>query len=220
MWISRLTAACPVKSGRLGRFRRDAGAAVAVEFALLAPLFFTFLIGSVELAVYTYAQVALEAGARTASRTGFIGITDDKGKTTSTADEAIKQTVEGFAIGPFDFVKNGGIKITTTIYQGWSELPEPYIDLDKSGKFDSGEAYIDLNGNNKYDAGGKTLGTGPGGSSQIVLYEIRYRWKPYSALIASLLTGSVMGETDIVATAVVQNEPWDGPMSKLGVSPS
>jgi hypothetical protein len=217
--VKRNSPAYVVAGSLWTRLNLDVRGAVAVELALLAPVFFTFLIGSAELATFTYAQVALEAGARSASRTGFVGVTDNKGNTTSATADTIKKTIESYAIGPFDFVKNGGIKITTTIYKSWSDLPEPYTDQNRNGQYDPGEPYIDLNGNKKYDAGGKKLGSGPGGSSQIVLYEIRYRWKPFSALIAALLTGSVVGETDIVASAVVQNEPWDGPMSSIGVGP-
>jgi Flp pilus assembly protein TadG len=200
-------------------FLKDARGAVAVEFALIAPAFFTMLVGSVELALYSYAQVALEAGARAASRTGYIGVTDSDGDSTSTTVAAIEATIKKYAIGPFDFVNNGGLRITISIYRSWSELPEPYVDSNQNGQYDAGEAYVDLNGNGRYDRGGPKVGTGPGGSNQIVLYEVRYRWKPITPLIGALLTGSVIGETDLVASAVVQNEPWDGPLRTIGAGP-
>src|SRR4051812_4876535 len=60
---------------KLAQLLGDRTAATAVEFAVLAPVFFLAIIGIIELGVLLAVQVLLEGSVREASRFGITGYT-------------------------------------------------------------------------------------------------------------------------------------------------
>lgn len=73
------------------RFRRDRRASAAVEFALVAPMFFALLFAIIETALMFFASQVLETGVQNAARQIFTHQLQDSGLTTAQALAKFKQ---------------------------------------------------------------------------------------------------------------------------------
>ena len=194
----------PPSAGFLG----GRSGAVAIEFGLLFPVFVLLLFGAMEVAFLSYANAALEAGARMASRTALVGVAGSDGTVAGTTEAAVREAIAEYALGPLDLSDSGDLTLKATAYRAWSDVPEPFDDADGDGVRDSDEPYIDVNGNGVFDRGGPPAGRGPGGSNQIVVYEVSYVWRSPLPFITSLIVGADTGRLRLRAASVVQNEPW------------
>jgi Flp pilus assembly protein TadG len=76
---------------KLDRFARDQRGASALEFALIAPAFFLFIFGIIELGLLFWTQVGLQHGAEMAARCASINtklcLTNDPGTITTYATQ-------------------------------------------------------------------------------------------------------------------------------------
>lgn len=181
----------------LYRFARGGRGATTVEFALIALLLFGLICAVLELAMILFAQNSLENAARFASR---YGITDQSVPSGSTREAEILAVAKGQLPRLIDPTK---VHLALLTYEGFGKInqPEPYDDKNDNKQYDPGESFTDVNGNGVWD---KDQGAvGPGGASQIVLYNLTYDW------------GSLFGITrllgltplELSARVVVQNEP-------------
>lgn len=177
----------------------DRGAATAIEFALIAPVLFILMLGTVELGLCFTADILLRNATSSAARLGRTGYV--AASTTRDAMVLAQITQEAGAL-----LTPSKLTVTSKAYGGFDDIgkPEPFTDVNGNGKRDDGESYTDVNGNGKYDLDrGKD---GLGGTSQIVIYTVTYPWSFFTPLVGRMIssTGTIL----LTATAVIQNEPY------------
>jgi Flp pilus assembly protein TadG len=185
---------------RLRPRRHRSGGSVAVEFAMLAPVYFLIIIGTMESSLMMFAQHVLESASANASRVGKTGYI----AAAETRQQTIMDTINrlaGFIMDPSKIV------ITSETYKSFSAIGtgESFIDANGNGQWDPGENYTDSNGNGTYDSDVGTAGLGNAGD--IVVYTITYPWPVMTPMISELIgTGGILNLTSRV---VVKNEPYD-----------
>lgn len=161
------------------------------------------LLGMFEVAGVTFTQAAMESGLREAARFGVTGqLVDDPDPNARKAK--ILALIDKQTLG---FVDMSEAKVTTEVYPGFNDVddPEPYVDSNGNGKWDSGETYTDVNGNAKWDA---DVGKGGlGQSSEVVQYTVEYDYPLMTGFMAGILGGED-GKIPLKASIVLRNEPW------------
>lgn len=184
---------------RLARLWRGRRGVTAVEFALIAPVCFTLVCIFIDLSMVMFITNVMEGGLREASRyaiTGYI----EPGKT---REEKIAEIINDHSYG---FIKSQDITITYKVYPSFADVgkPEPFVDQNANGQFDSGEPFTDVNNNGQWDADmGKA---GVGGPGDIVAYIVSYKWTLWTPLAAELWPNN--GTVTLTATVAVRNEPY------------
>lgn len=179
------------------RARGDTDGATAIEFALVAPVLFAFLLGTIELGIVYTANVLLKHATHDAARTGRTGYIPSE----ANQDEAIRARVKSKAGILMDVDK---LVIESLAYADFDTFhaPEPFTDENGNGVWDPGEDFDDINGNGVYDGG--RLGYGE--ADEVVLYTVTYPWKFFTPFIGNFMSED--GIVTLTATAVVQNEPY------------
>ncbi|HEY0293186.1 MAG TPA: TadE/TadG family type IV pilus assembly protein [Hansschlegelia sp.] len=170
-----------------------------VEFALIAPVLITFIMGIVELGLMVTAQNILDNASFSASRVGKTGYSASG----STQAQTITAAVNKAASTLLDPAK---ITVTSLAYADYGDIgqPEPFTDKNSNGKWDVGESFTDVNGNGKWDA--DQGASGYGASAQIVVYTATYSWKLFTPLLGKVI--GVKGVVPLKSRIVVKNEPY------------
>jgi Flp pilus assembly protein TadG len=184
---------------QLRRFARSNDGAAALEFALVLPPLCLILLGMFEMSMLMFAQASMEGALREAARFGMTG---------SVSDPAQRQTqilaiIDKDTLNLFD-MKDASISFE--IYNSFSNIgkPEPFVDSNGNGTWDSGESYTDVNGNAKWDADQGAAGIGT--SAQIVQYTVQYDWHVITPFMAPMFGKN--GKVHLKASVVLRNEPW------------
>jgi hypothetical protein len=177
----------------------DDGAS-AVEMAVALPVLMLLIMVMVESFTLVWVNAAMESALREAARFGLTGWapagTDRRAaimdilrrRTLGLIDEATA-TIEMRVFGEFDQIG----------------VPEPYDDtVSANGRYDNGENFRDINGNGRWDDGSGS--EDEGGPGEVVVYTIAYR-SPFLTPLQRWIGGS--GTTELRASAVVRNEPWE-----------
>ena len=180
----------------LSRLLRSRDGATAVEMALVGPIFFAFMIATMEVGVVMFANVAIEAAVRDGARYGITGGSPEG----SSREERLREII---AERTFGLVLPTSEDITMTVYPSFAAagIDEPYEDANGNGKWDAGESYTDENGNGARDGGTP----GMGGSGEVVMYTVAYQL-PFIAPVVNNLFGVTV--LRMSTRIVVRNEPW------------
>lgn len=183
----------------LDLFRRRQEGATAVEFTLVAPLFFMVMWGTVEVAMLGLGSTLLEGAVREAGRVGITGYSPEG----TTREQHIKNTIKKYTINFIDVDK---LKIDTKSYTSFGGVGQPETFVDKfpfNGKYDEGESFTDTNGNGKWDADQGKSGLGDPGS--IVVYTLSYDWEWFAGYAKE-----IFGVTPVTlkSSVAVRNEPY------------
>lgn len=173
--------------------RRDADGISAVEFALVAPVFFTLLIGSLDLAHWILARSQLNGAVNAASRSSAL----ESGNTT-TADAMVLERLR--PILP-------GVTITSTrrFYFDFSDIgrAERWTDANGNGTCDNRETFIDENGSHAWENDVGSIGNG--GANDVVVYTVTARFSPVFKIP---FAPSQWNDRSFTATAVRKNQPY------------
>ncbi len=208
--------------GLLARWREDRRGSTAVEFAMLAPMFFLLVAAVVEAAFLHAGNMSLEAGARAAARYGLTGAADTAATRTETVRRIVTEHVCPSAVdgdadgrcfwapdGPLSEDENGDPSPLELVVRAYTDpanvgLSEPCTDADPAdGVCDPGGEFVDVNGNGVWDA--DTGLAGPGGPSDVVVYEARIHQKVANPLIRAAIADSFLSHE---ARIVIRNEPY------------
>jgi Flp pilus assembly protein TadG len=173
----------------------------ALEFALIAPLFLLLIVGIIESSRIMTVQNLLDYAAREAARAGITGLPPPHGET---REQVLLEKINAIAFGFLDPEK---LSVTMVSYDGFDDVgsPEPYLDTNGNGQWDTGESYTDVNGNGQWDADQGRNGAGSGG--QVVIYRLDYWNTPITSLFAHAVGYDVVNYT---ARTAVRNEPFRG----------
>jgi len=164
----------------------------AVEFAMLAPLMLILSLGVIEVGIQGAVSVALNLGARNASRlgtTGTIGATGVNGAIAS--DAARLDAVRSKVLEPTgSFLVDGNLTVTQTAFGKVADLP--------STAYPNGQNGV----------------TGPGAAGRFVQYTFTYAQRTFSGDLTAFLT-AYFGNASAIpkafvhkSTILVTNEPF------------
>jgi Flp pilus assembly protein TadG len=171
------------KTSILRRFRRNRRGSAAVEFALVAPLFFGVLFAIIELALVFFASQILETVTQDTSRLIMTGQAQNAGFTQAQFKNAVcaKLTVM------FDCVN--GVSIDVQSYKQFSAV-------DVKDPIDAGKNFVPPN---------NYL---PGGASDIVVVRLFYKWPLFVTGLGFNVANIGNNQRLLTATAAFQNEPY------------
>lgn len=181
------------------RLGDDEGGAAVLEFAILAPVLTTLLVGLFEFSLFMIAEITLESAVSEAARLGITG----RAVGANSREEAIRAVLErrgGALLAP------GKLELETLVYPDFSSIgePEPWVDENGNGTWDQGEPWSDLNGNGQWDADMGVVGLG--GPDAVVLYRATYPWRFVTPMVRAFFPPD--GTLRLVATMAVRNEPF------------
>lgn len=180
----------------VGRLCRQQRAVAAVEFALVGPLFFLVLLGSMDFGLQMYARQVLQGAVSNAGRAATLeGNAGDQ----SALDDMVRDRVQAI-------FSEAELTFTRRAYESYDEIgdPEPFTDKNNNGKYDSGECFEDLNGNRSWDADRGSAGNG--GAEDVVLYTVEMDFDRL------LPVWKMLGQDQhqkLTATTVLRNQPYN-----------
>jgi Flp pilus assembly protein TadG len=171
------------KTSILHRFRRNRRGSAAVEFALVAPIFFAVLFAIIELALVFFASQILETVTQDTARLIMTGQAQNAAFTQAQFKNAVcaKLTVM------FDCVN--GVAIDVQSYTTFStvDISSP---IDASKNFVPPNNYL------------------PGGPTDIVVVRLFYKWPVFVTGLGFNLANLSGNKRLLTATAAFQNEPY------------
>jgi Flp pilus assembly protein TadG len=171
------------KTNILCRFRRNKKGAAAVEFALVAPMFFAVLFAIIEMALVFFASQILETVAQDTSRLIMTGQAQNAAYTQA----QFKNAVCAKLVTMFDCVN--GISIDVQSYKAFSTV-------DISEPIDAGKNFVPPN---------NYL---PGGPGDIVVVRMFYKWPLFVTGLGFNIANVGTNQRLLTATAAFQNEPY------------
>lgn len=179
---------------------KEENGATALEFALVAPVFFLLMFGIIEFSLVMFTKSVMEGATSMTSRLGKTGYTEAGISRQQTLIDLMVEKSQGI-------LDPDKIEITTLIYKSFNSIgdAEPYTDSNGNGNWETGEAFNDVNGNGQWDDDmGKA---GLGGAGDIVVYKVHYPWQVKTPVINAMLNNSE-GYMPLDVNVVVRNEPY------------
>lgn len=174
---------------RLASLRRDTRGAAIVEFAIIAPVMMTLILGLCDLSYQIYAKSILNGAIQKTARDSAIQGGADN---TAALDAKVTAAVQNIA-------KNATIVFTRKNYDSFSVIkPEPFVDTNGNGIRNAGECYTDINGNNQWDADPGV--NGQGGANDVTLYTATVTYPRLFPLFGTTQT--------ITASTLLKNQPY------------
>jgi Flp pilus assembly protein TadG len=170
-------------------------AVTVVEFAILAPVFLTLLLGSLDIGQMAYGKAVLNGAVERAARSSSLESAD-----TVLVDKMVKDSIK-------PIFPNATIATERKSYFDFADVdrPEKFSDLNNNGTCNAGEPYVDENRSGSWEP---NVGrTGNGGSGDVVLYTVTVTYKP-------LFTAAFMGAWNwkstrtLTAVGVRKNQPF------------
>jgi Flp pilus assembly protein TadG len=167
----------------LRRFRRNRRGSAAVEFALVAPVFFALLFAIIETAIVFFAGQVLETVTQDSARMILTG----QAQTTGYSQSDFKTYVCGKITVLFDCVT--GISIDVQSYSAFSSVSI-------SDPIDGGKNFVAPNNYN------------PGGPGDIVVVRLFYQWPLIVTGLGYNIANLTGSKRLLTATAAFRNEPY------------
>ena len=182
--------------------KRDQIGAVALEYALLAPLFVAFTFGSLEIGRILMVYSALEGAVTESTRISITGnIPDGYATVEDYIKEYVENSIENVGV-------DTGVSISMKVYDSFSAIgdEEPYTDTNGNLTYDVGECYTDINGNAGWDADMGSIGAG--GEENVMVMDISVDL-PY--MMHGVISAFSQSESiNLSTTTAVRNEPYGG----------
>ena len=167
----------------LRRFRRNRRGSAAVEFALVAPLFFGLLFAIMELAMVFFASQVLETATQDSARVIMTG----QAQNASFTQAQFKNLVCSKLTIMFDCVN--GVSIDVQSYAAFASVnvADP---IDASKNFVPPNNYL------------------PGNPGDVVVVRLFYKWPLYVTGLGFNIANISGSQRLLTATAAFQNEPY------------
>jgi Flp pilus assembly protein TadG len=196
-WGLPMSSAAPTdfRPNVLRRFGRSCRAAAAVEFALVAPLFFALLFAIIETALMFFASQVMET------------ITQDGARMISTGQAQTGQV-------PSCQVAGVATPCTQASFKTYicSQIPalfsctNLYVDVESYPAFSNISLSSQIDGSNNFI--GNNMQYSPGGSGDIVVVRLFYPWQLFVTGLGYNIANLSSNQRLLVATAAFQNEPY------------
>lgn len=176
----------------LRRFRRNRRGSAAVEFALVAPVFFALLFAIIEMALMFFASQVLETITQNSARTILTGQAQTGQlpacSTTCTSAQQFKTYVCSQIPALFD---------CNSLYVDVESYNNSFASVTLSN-------HIDSSGN--FDA--SAMQYNPGATGQITVVRLFYQWPLFVTGLGFNISNLAGNKRLLVATAAFQNEPY------------
>ncbi len=180
------------------RLRRDQRGATIVEFAVIAPVLFGFLMFLIDTGYFIFARAVLSGEVNAAGRNSTLGSATDAAR--AELDTRVGDQVKRL-------VPHGQLAFERTAFANYrfaQAQAEPFNDSNGNNICDNGETYVDLNGNGSHDLNGGRAG---GGSAKdVVIYTVTLR---YDRLLPMHKLLGWDQEVAMTSTTVLRNQPFD-----------
>jgi len=175
---------------------RNGDGVSVIEFAIIAPVLFLFLIGFIEFAMIAFTNSVLEGATSIGSRIGRTGYNGGMAR-----EDYIRNEIQRLSGGYLDISR---LEINILAYDTFDHVgdEEDYVDANGNGMRDPGESYTDTNGNGQWDADRGIAG--PGDRNAVVLYKVSYPWEIFTPVMSSIIGDQ--GIINLTAIATVRNE--------------
>jgi len=193
----KMPPAAPPDSRRnvLRRFGRSRRGSAAVEFALVAPVFFALLFAIIETALMFFASQVLET------------ITQDGARMISTGQAQSGQVSACAVAGVPTACTQSSFKTYIC-----SQIPaiftcsNLYVDVESYPAFSSVTLNSQIDGSNNFIS--NNMQYNPGGSGAIVVVRLFYPWQLFVTGLGYNISNLTNNQRLLVATAAFQNEPY------------
>lgn len=172
-----------IRSGALGRFRRERGGAAAIEFALVAGPFFFLLFAIMEVALVFLASQVLDMATTKAARLILTG----QAKTQNFDQAAFKNAV----------CQNASILISCSGIA---------VDVRTYNSFSAASTARPVSGSGQVNYGSMTYTQGSGGD--IVVVRVVYEWKTVMPTFGLTIGDLSNGNRLLMSTTAFRNEPF------------
>jgi Flp pilus assembly protein TadG len=169
----------------LRRFRRNRRGSAAVEFALVAPMFFGLLFAIIETGMVFFAGQVLETVTQDSARAIMTGQTQGA----SVSQSAFKTEVCGRIVALFDCVN--GIYVDVRSYPSFGTVVIP-------NQIDAGKNFIN------------DMKFCPGKPEEIVVVRVFYQWPLFLTSLGFDMSDLAGSKRLLTATATFKNEPFTG----------
>jgi Flp pilus assembly pilin Flp len=181
------------------RFFNTTCGSTVIEFAVLAPMLFLLLVGTVETGLVLFTNSVLEGATTVASRVGKVGTTVSG----QTREQYIRNRILQLSGG---YLNPNKLTVTTLAYSSFTNVgkPEPCI-TPSPCPGTPGVHFTDINGNGTWDA---DMGrSDAGGGGDVVLYRVSYPWSLFTPMVRTVL-GDGNGNIVLTAVSTVRNEDF------------
>jgi Flp pilus assembly protein TadG len=181
----------------LRRFRRNRGGSAAVEFALVAPVFFALLFAIIETAIVFFAGQVLETITQNSARVLMTG-----------------QAQSGLVATCADPVSGAALACTQSTFKTYvcNQIPalftcaNLFVDVQSYGtSFGSVVIGSQIDAANNFIT---AMNYNPGTSGQIVVVRLFYQWPLFVTGLGYNIANLAGSKRLLVATAAFQNEPY------------
>mgnify|MGYP001766793315 CR=1 FL=1 len=174
----------------------------AVEFALVAPVLFTAIIGGLDLGYQAYARSVLQGALNDVARKGSL-----EGPELDCAGSSVEAKIRCAVEKRSDAVaRNATYHFDIKSYYEFTGVgrgEKLITDYNHNGQYDEGDCFQDLNENREFDSVAGREGIG--GADDVVFYDVTLTM-PRLLPMSSLLGWS--SEYQIHATTAVRNQPY------------
>jgi Flp pilus assembly protein TadG len=181
----------------LSRFRRSRAGSAAVEFALVAPVFFALLFAIIEVAIMFFASQVLET------------ITQDSARALMTG-----QAQTGQVAACADPVSGAPAACNQSTFQAYACTQIPalfscnnlYVDVESYSSFSNVVINSQIDGSGNFTSG--NMQYSPGGPGDTVVVRMFYQWPLFVTGLGFNISNLSGNKRLLVATSAFQNEPY------------
>jgi Flp pilus assembly protein TadG len=171
------------KTNILRRFRRNRQGSAAIEFALVAPIFFGLLFAIIEMALVFFASQVLETVTQDSARMILTG----QAQNASYTQAQFKNLVCSKLTVMFDCVNGVSIDVQSYTAFANANIADP---IDASKNFVAPNNYL------------------PGGPGDVVVVRLFYKWPLFVTGLGFNMSNLSGSQRLLTATAAFQNEPY------------
>jgi Flp pilus assembly pilin Flp len=189
-----------LKQKLLNPLASDETGVTAIEFAIIAPVFFMLMMGTFDFGHQFYMESVLRGAVNKAGRDSALESGAEATKQAA-IDKFVKTQI-------YDVASSATVKIDRKYFRSYNDAAAPthedFIDGNSNNICDTGETYSDENHNGKYDKTGTA--DGQGGARDVVIYSVDVSYKHLFPV-----TGFIPGLSDTVnmnASTVLTNQPF------------
>jgi Flp pilus assembly protein TadG len=196
-WGLPMSSAAPTDFRRniLRRFGRSHRASAAVEFALVAPVFFALLFAIIETALMFFASQVLETITQNGARMISTGQAQT-GQVASCAVAGVSTPCTQASFKTYICSQIPALFSCTNLYVDVESYPA-FSSINLSSQIDASNNFI--SNNMQYN---------PGSSGQIVVVRLFYPWQLFVTGLGYNISNLSSNQRLLVATAAFQNEPY------------
>lgn len=166
----------------------------AVEFAMIAPVFFMVIFAIFDISYNLYVSSVLQGATNRAARAATM-----EGASEKQVDTIVTDRVGDLMVRP-------NLKFARKAYVNFTDVhrPEDFTDIDGNGVCNGGEPYVDANNSGSWEADRGRSGNG--GARDAIVYEVTLTYKSMFPLWKLI---GLSDTVNLVSTSVLRNQPWE-----------